>query len=83
MCKEPKPYQSYLLRVWHAQEVRDTWRVSLEDAETRELRGFASLEAVFEFLRREVEEQNCGRNNDEMASGGDIECETDKCTKAS
>ena len=55
MTKKSKPYRAYLLRIWQVQEIQDTWRVALEDASTRELRGFASLEEVFEFLQREVE----------------------------
>ena len=50
MREKPEQYNSYLLRVWRAREIKDTWRVSLENAQTHELRGFASLEEVFEFL---------------------------------
>jgi len=64
MKEKRKPYSAYLLRLWRTQEVRDAWRVSLEDAETRELRGFASLEEVFAFLRREVERETSGEEKD-------------------
>ena len=54
MREKPDQYTSYLLRVWRAREIKDTWRVSLENAQTHELRGFASLEEVFDFLSDEV-----------------------------
>lgn len=47
-------YLAYLLRLWRVRETRDKWRVSLEDAHTRELRGFASLEEALAFLQKEV-----------------------------
>ncbi|TFG72893.1 MAG: hypothetical protein E4H27_01760 [Anaerolineales bacterium] len=68
MCKKPEHYNSYLLRVWRAREIRDTWRVSLENAQTHQLRGFASLEEVFEFLSHEVgdrcESEDDGKEDD-------------------
>ncbi len=50
MSENPKSYQAYLLRLWHVRETRDAWRVSLEDAHTHELLGFASLEDLFKYL---------------------------------
>jgi len=72
MKAKRKPYSAYLLRLWHTQEVRDAWRVSLEDAETRELRGFASLEDVFAFLRREVEGEATSEEMDAKPKGGEL-----------
>lgn len=54
MDSQNDTYLAYLLRLWRVRETQDKWRVSLEDARTRELRGFASLEEVFAFLNREV-----------------------------
>lgn len=71
MKEKRKPYSAYLLRLWRTQEVRDTWRVSLEDAETRELRGFANLEDVFAFLRREVEGEALSEETDVKPKGGE------------
>lgn len=72
MKEKRKPYSAYLLRLWRTQEVREAWRVSLEDAETRELRGFASLEEVFAFLRREVEGEMDGEETDVKSKGGEL-----------
>ena len=47
-------YFSYLLRIWlagdgsHAQ-----WRASLEDTRSGERKGFSSLEALFDYMRRQ------------------------------
>ena len=71
MKEKRKPYSAYLLRLWRTQEVRDAWRVSLEDAETRELRGFASLEEVFAFLRREVAGETLSEETDVKPKGGE------------
>lgn len=48
-------YFSYLLRVWQTRDgdVR-TWRASLEQPGTQERRGFATLEELFDFLRRQA-----------------------------
>lgn len=64
MHKPSKPYVAYLLRLWRAREVRDTWRISLEEAQTHELHGFANLEEVFAFLQQAVE----GEGAEEEAS---------------
>lgn len=54
MDSQNDAYLAYLLRLWRVRETRDKWHVSLEDARTRELRGFASLEEVLAFLQKEV-----------------------------
>lgn len=54
MSEKPRPYQAYLLRLWRVVEARETWRVSLEDAHTHELRGFGSLEELFRFLEAQA-----------------------------
>jgi len=54
MDSQNDAYQAYLLRLWRVRETRDRWRVSLEDARTRELRGFASLEEALTFLQQET-----------------------------
>ncbi len=54
MDSQNEGYLAYLLRLWRVRETRDRWRVSLEDARTRELRGFASLEEAIAFLQQEV-----------------------------
>lgn len=48
----PITYQSYLLRLWKAEQTN--WRASLEDARTGERIGFANLEQLFAFLMERV-----------------------------
>jgi hypothetical protein len=56
MCNTPvniekqPAYHSYLLRLWQEDKQSRSWRMSLENAHTGERRGFASLEALFDFL---------------------------------
>jgi hypothetical protein len=51
---EPKrEYVSYLLRLWQVAGKGTTgWRASLESPRTGQSQGFASLEDLFQFLRR-------------------------------
>jgi len=53
--QEPRPYLSYLLRLWQAGSAgRRVWRASLESVQSGERLAFASLEALFEYLRAET-----------------------------
>jgi hypothetical protein len=46
-----EPYLSYLLRLWMVQNQEgNVWRCSVEDVQTGELHGFASLESLCDFL---------------------------------
>lgn len=48
---------AYLLRLWQVKSEEGTaWRASLESAKGGERVGFASLGALFDFLRRRTEE---------------------------
>ncbi len=48
--------QSYLIRLWQVSEGgRPALRISLENTQTRERRGFRDLEALLVFLRESVE----------------------------
>lgn len=59
------PYLSYLLRLWledgwetgHHLGAQSEWRASLEDPHTQEMRVFANLQTLFEFLSRETEQR--------------------------
>ena len=63
---EQSDYQSYLLRLWRVNEGEEGWQVSLESTHTGERRGFANLDAMFGFLRREtVGQVGAPRDNDE------------------
>ena len=51
-----KTYLSYLLRLWRVrQNDLDVWRASLEDTHSGERQGFASLEALIDFLREQTQ----------------------------
>jgi hypothetical protein len=51
-------YLAYMLRLWRAwTDGEDTWRASLESADTGDRRGFADLEALFAFLKQEINTQ--------------------------
>jgi hypothetical protein len=44
-------YQSFLLRLWRVKEGDESWRASLESAQTGDRRSFATLDALFEYIR--------------------------------
>jgi hypothetical protein len=48
-------YLSYLLRLWRTPTAGEAaWRASLENPQTGERRGFASLDAMVAYLRRQI-----------------------------
>jgi hypothetical protein len=51
---EQSDYQSYLLRLWLVNDGEEGWRASLESPHAGGRRGFADLEALFSFLRRQT-----------------------------
>jgi hypothetical protein len=61
---ELPPYVSYLLRLWQETggETR-CWRASLQDPHTGHRVGFADLEELFSFLRRETGESPDGETD--------------------
>lgn len=52
--EEPPTYRSYLLRLWREKQAGEPWRASLQSAATGERQGFASLDGLFDFIRREA-----------------------------
>jgi hypothetical protein len=61
MVGKRSDYISYMLRLWRAngdeapgRDEEALWRASLEDAHTGERCGFASLDELFNFLRRRI-----------------------------
>jgi hypothetical protein len=55
VTKKQPDYVSYLLRLWRAKEKGSVvWRASLQSPQARERRGFANLDALFNFLRRQT-----------------------------
>ena len=56
MRREQHRYLSYLLRLWQIKSEDElVWRASLESPHTGERCGFASLEALFAFLRQQTD----------------------------
>lgn len=55
MVEKQREYLAYMLRIW---SVRDNgkilWRASVENAQTGERRGFASLSDLFEYLQSQA-----------------------------
>jgi hypothetical protein len=67
MSEPRRRYMAYLLRLWQVRSEEGTaWRASLESAQGGERKGFASLSALFDFLRRRTEE---GEVNGEEIAG--------------
>lgn len=67
---------SYLLRLWSTDAAgRQVWRASLEDVQTSERLGFATLEQLFVFLMQQTEQD--GQTHDTQAPatafGADIQ----------
>ena len=56
MAKEQPNYLAYQLRLWRAcSGGRIVWRASLTSAQTRERKGFAGLDDLFDFLQQQAE----------------------------
>jgi hypothetical protein len=57
---EEPAYLAYLLRLWQVRSDKEaTWRASLVSPGSDEPRGFASLDDLFAFLRRQTGVQSC------------------------
>ena len=54
---ERRDYLSYLLRLWRVGKQKAVWRASLESPHTGERIGFASLDALFAFLRQQTDDE--------------------------
>jgi hypothetical protein len=63
MADKRPDYLAYLLRLWRASDdgeshhggEKPVWRASVQCAYTRECRGFASLDDLFDFIRRQTD----------------------------
>ena len=68
MNTEPRPYLSYLLRLWSAEDGGErVWRASLESPHSGQHTGFASLDDLFDFLRQEVNEWTSDLGSEERS----------------
>ncbi|MCP4426288.1 MAG: hypothetical protein GY803_17490 [Chloroflexi bacterium] len=64
MVEQENPHLSYLLRLWSVQNNEGRrWRYSLENVQTGERHGFASLETLCAFLGEETSPES----EDELA----------------
>ncbi len=70
MAEEQPAYLSYLVRLWREGK-GEVWRASAQHPHTGERIGFASLEDLFDYLRREM-----GAAPDADADAKRAECET-------
>jgi hypothetical protein len=53
--KKPGEYMAYMLRIWPLRnKSRLLWRATLENAQTGERVGFASLDELFDYLRQQT-----------------------------
>jgi hypothetical protein len=58
-------YASYLLRLWQTTSSNKViWRASLENSQTGERQGFASLDALFDYLRQQTATAKRPRDHD-------------------
>ena len=65
MSDERERYMSYLLRLWQTTSGdKVVWRASLENSQTGERQGFASLDALFNFLRQQTDTETGPREHD-------------------
>ena len=68
---EPRPYLSYLLRLWSVEDGGDRiWRASLEGPHSGQRTGFASLDDLFDFLRQQVNEWTSDLSGEERSEDG-------------
>ena len=71
MAADRPHYQAYMLRLWQDQDETDpVWRASIESPHTGERQGFASLEALFDFLKQRVDQQVDGSLTLPQAASG-------------
>lgn len=71
MATDRAHYQAYMLRLWQEQdETGPAWRASLESPHTGERHGFASIEALFDFLRGQAHQQGEGSRTLRQAAAG-------------
>jgi hypothetical protein len=69
---EVRDYIAYLLRLWREKGGASTrWRASLQDPHSGERVGFASLEELFGYLRRETDDQPESSGNAQGDEGED------------
>lgn len=61
-------YRSYLLRLWREDQASEPWRASLQSAATGERQGFANLDTLFDYIRREAASARTGSPSEDCQS---------------
>jgi len=70
---------SYLLRLWPTDAAgRQAWRASLENAQTGERLGFATLEQLFVFLMQQTEHNGEASDRRSRPAPLDIDAQASK-----
>lgn len=55
MGEKERRYIAYLMRLWQIERQGQlVWQASLEDARTGRRQGFSTVEALFDFVRRQM-----------------------------
>ena len=73
IIQEQPDYLAYQLRLWRARGGGEiVWRVSLKSARTRESRGFASLDDLFDFLRQQTSVSPGSDGGKPLGAGGSL-----------
>jgi hypothetical protein len=68
MDKHQTTSLSYLVRLWATGAAHQpVWRASLEDVQSGERRGFATLEQLFEFLMEQTEQSGAAADGQSPA----------------
>ncbi len=71
MTSGKQHYLSFLLRLWQVkQNGEEVWRALLEDSHTGARHGFASLEALMEFLFQQTQSGEGERQDDQILEKG-------------
>ena len=66
----PDRYHAYLLRFWRSEEAAG-WRASLEDPHSGKTRGFASMKALFAYLKARTSTDSSSTYDDGNVSSAD------------
>ena len=72
MGGKERRYIAYLVRLWQIErEGQLVWQASLEDSRTGKRQGFSSVEALFDFVRRQMDSTPASRGDkDETDESG-------------
>ncbi|MBE2202173.1 MAG: hypothetical protein IAE79_26420 [Anaerolinea sp.] len=67
--RQPTHYQAYLVRLWRENETAP-WRVMVTDVPTGAQRHFASLDACFVFIQRDLDTAVIAKETDREFKDG-------------